>query len=44
MTPEQLPYFIVTLYTAACFTLYGVISLISKFEDEFLSGESNERK
>ena len=39
MTPEQIPYFLATLYTLVCFTLYGVISLISKFEDEFLSGE-----
>lgn len=39
MTPEQLPCFLATLYILACFTLYGVITLISKFEDEYLTGE-----
>lgn len=42
MTPEQLPYFLATIYTLACFTLYGVISLISRFEDEYLKGGSDE--
>ena len=41
MTPEQLPYFIATLYAIACFTLYGVIGFISKFEDEYINGERN---
>lgn len=42
MTPEQLPYFLAILYTTACFTLYGVIGFISKFEDEYLKGGSDE--
>ena len=42
MTSEQLPYFLAILYTTACFTLYGVISLISKFEYEYINGERNE--
>ena len=29
------------LYVGTCLGLYGVISLISKFEDEYINGERN---
>jgi|GEM_PF-5517888 len=37
MTPDQLTTFLIVLYVGACLGLYGVISLISKFEDEHLT-------
>ncbi|QDP48154.1 MAG: hypothetical protein Unbinned6437contig1000_8 [Prokaryotic dsDNA virus sp.] len=37
MTPVEM--FLTVLYAGTCFLLYGVITLISKFEDEYLTGE-----
>lgn len=37
MTPVSM--FLTVLYVGACFLLYGVITLISKFEDKYLTGE-----
>lgn len=37
MTPEQIIAFLIVLYVGACLGLYGVINLISKFEDEYLT-------
>ena len=31
--------FLAALYVGTCFLLYGVIALISKLEDEYLTGE-----
>jgi len=35
MTPVEM--FLTVLYVGTCFLLYGVITLISKFEDEYLT-------
>lgn len=37
MTPVGM--FLTVLYFGTCFLLYGVITLISKLEDEYLTGE-----
>ena len=39
MTPVEM--FLTALYVGTCLGLYGVISLISKFEDEYINGERN---
>ena len=40
MTPVEM--FLSVLYVGICFGLYGVISFISWFEDEYINGERNE--
>lgn len=37
MISDQITTFLIVLYVGTCFGLYGVISLISKFEDEYLT-------
>lgn len=38
MTPVEM--FLTGLYVATCFGLYGMISLISWFENEYINGEN----
>ncbi len=39
MTPVEM--FLTVLYVGTCLGLYGVISFISWFEDEYINGERN---